>query len=42
MKTKYRDNEEVLEVLALEEFEIDLFRKYSKYYGYVFYLLREA
>ncbi len=35
-KAKFRDNPEVLEFLAFNQLEIDLFRKYSDYFGYVF------
>jgi ubiquinone/menaquinone biosynthesis C-methylase UbiE len=40
MKRKYKDDEEALDHLAAEELEIDMFRKYSQYYGYVFYLMQ--
>jgi len=40
LKTKYSDDEEALEVIALEELEIEMFSKYSDYYGYVFYILQ--
>jgi len=40
LKDKYRDNAEALEVLALEEKEIGIFRNYASYYGYVFYITR--
>lgn len=40
LKTKYSDDEEALEVIALEELEIEMFTKYSDYYGYVFYILQ--
>jgi ubiquinone/menaquinone biosynthesis C-methylase UbiE len=38
LKQKYRDDAEALNVLACEEAEIDMFRRYSDYYGYVFYI----
>jgi len=38
LKLKYRDDEEALGTLACEETEIELFRKYSAYYGYVFFI----
>jgi SAM-dependent methyltransferase len=41
LKTKYRNDAEALEVIAIEEQEIDLFRKYSDYYGYVFYMMQK-
>jgi len=37
----YRHDAEALEILAREQREIDLFRKYADYYGYVFYLMRK-
>lgn len=40
LKTKYKDDPEALEVLAGEEREIDLFRRYFNYYAYVFYIAR--
>ena len=38
MKEKYKNNKSALEVLDLEMKEMDLYRKYSKYYGYVFFI----
>jgi len=38
MKLKYRHSEKATEMLAEEQVEIDMFRRYSEYYGYVFYL----
>jgi len=40
LKTKYRDDKEALQFIAFEEIEIEMFRKYSDYYGYVFYILQ--
>ena len=40
LKTKYQNDAEALEVIAIEELEIDLFRKYSDFYGYVFYIMQ--
>jgi ubiquinone/menaquinone biosynthesis C-methylase UbiE len=40
LKTRYRDDEEALQVIAIEELEIGIFRKYSDYYGYVFYIMQ--
>ena len=37
LKEKYKDNEEKLQHIAYHEVEIEMFRKYSDYYGYVFY-----
>ncbi|WGM89063.1 MAG: class I SAM-dependent methyltransferase [Candidatus Bathyarchaeum tardum] len=41
LKTKYKDNKEVMEHINCEETEIEMFRKYSDYYGYVFYILQK-
>ncbi|MBW2412428.1 MAG: class I SAM-dependent methyltransferase [Deltaproteobacteria bacterium] len=41
LKTKYQNDAEALEVIAMEELEIDVFRKYSDYYGYVFYIMQK-
>ena len=40
LREKYKTNIEAMGVLESEQREIDLFRKYSDYYGYVFYLMR--
>ena len=40
MKTKYRDDPVALKVLEIEAQEIELYRKYSAYYGYVFYVMQ--
>jgi len=39
LKARYRD-EEALQVIACEETENEMFRKYSDYYGYVFYVMQ--
>jgi hypothetical protein len=39
-RIKYRSRPEVLEFLAFNQLEIDLYRKYSDYYGYVFYVMQ--
>jgi hypothetical protein len=38
MKEKYKNNSKALEVLETEMQEIDLYRKYSDYSGYVFFV----
>ena len=38
MKEKYKNNSTALEVLETEMREIDLYRRYSDYYGYVFFI----
>ena len=40
MKAKYKNNSCAQEVLEIEMQEIDLYRRYSKYYGYVFFIGR--
>ena len=40
LREKYRDYPEALAVLQAERTEIDLYRRYSDYYGYVFYVMR--
>jgi ubiquinone/menaquinone biosynthesis C-methylase UbiE len=40
LKRKYKDDKEALEHVAAEELEIEMFRKYSDYYGYVFYVMQ--
>lgn len=40
LKARYRDDEEALKIIACEELEIEMFRKYSDYYGYVFYIMQ--
>jgi SAM-dependent methyltransferase len=42
LKTRYKDDEEALEVIAYEETEIEMFRKYSDYYGYAFYIMQNT
>lgn len=38
---KYNDDKEALEVLTLELNEIELYKKYSAYYGYEFYIMQK-
>jgi SAM-dependent methyltransferase len=40
LRAKFRDDKEALQVIACEETEIEMFRQYSDYYGYVFYILQ--
>ena len=37
LKNRYKDDREALEFLETEQREIDLYRRHSQYYGYVFY-----
>ena len=41
LKTKYSKSRGALEALAVEEKEMEMFRLYSSYYGYVFYVMRK-
>ena len=41
LKKKHQDNKEALATFAQEEKEIEMFRIYSKHYGYVFYTLQK-
>ena len=38
LREKYRADAEALEIMKMEEKEIDIYRRYSDYYGYVFYI----
>ena len=40
LKAKYQNDKDALQILAWEELEIDMFRKYAAYYGSVFYILQ--
>ena len=40
MRLEFRDDDEALEVIENEETEINMYKQYCKYYGYVFYILR--
>ena len=40
LKAKYKEDKEALQVISWEELEIESFRKYSDYYGYVFYVMQ--
>ncbi|HXG68618.1 MAG TPA: class I SAM-dependent methyltransferase [Blastocatellia bacterium] len=41
LQEKYKGDEEALAVLEMERAEIDLYRKYSDFYGYVFYIMQK-
>ncbi len=41
IKKKYQNNNETLELLKLFNVEIEMFRKYSEYYGYTFFIMRK-
>ena len=41
LKEKYKDNKNALSVIAEEEIEMELYRKYSNYYGYEFYIMQK-
>ncbi|MCW4024822.1 MAG: class I SAM-dependent methyltransferase [Candidatus Bathyarchaeota archaeon] len=40
LKAKHKGDPEALQYFAAEEKEIEMFRRYNNYYGYVFYLLQ--
>ena len=40
LRHKYTENPEALAVLDAGQLEIDMYKKYSSYYGYVFYLMQ--
>jgi len=42
LRDKYRNDAEALRVLDMEETEMEFYRKYSAYYGYVFYIGRRV
>jgi ubiquinone/menaquinone biosynthesis C-methylase UbiE len=41
LKKKHQNNREALATIEEEEKEIEMFRRYSKHYGYVFYTLQK-
>jgi SAM-dependent methyltransferase len=40
LKAKYQGDKDALDILACEELEIEMYRKYATYYGNVFYVLQ--
>lgn len=42
LKKKYHGNEKFIELVNTELVEIEMYRKYSKFYGYVFYLMQKT
>ncbi len=42
LREKYRNDDEALTLFAAEQKEIDIYRRYSDFYGYVFYVCRSA
>jgi ubiquinone/menaquinone biosynthesis C-methylase UbiE len=40
LRLKYQDNPEAMSILDCEYDEIEMFRKYHEYYGYVFFILK--
>ncbi|MDD5491953.1 MAG: class I SAM-dependent methyltransferase [bacterium] len=42
LKVKYQSNPEALKVLAAEDQERESYQKYAAYYGYVFYIMKQA
>jgi len=41
LRDKYRDDVEAIQLLDESQLEIDLYRKYSDWYGYVFYIMQK-
>jgi len=41
LEEKYADNEEALKVIEMEKIEMDLYERYSDYYGYEFYIMQK-
>jgi ubiquinone/menaquinone biosynthesis C-methylase UbiE len=41
LQQKYKNNQKAIELLDSEILEQDMFRKYSKWYGYVFYIMQK-
>lgn len=42
MREKYIENESALETIEFVQLEIDLYRKYPDFYGYVFYIMKKG
>lgn len=42
LREKYQGNDEAMKVLEAEQQEIELYRQYSAYYGYVFYVAQNS
>jgi hypothetical protein len=41
LRAKYKDDSEALKIIESDQEEIDLYRKYSEWYGYVFYVMQK-
>ncbi len=42
LRNKHKGDEEALSYLAIEELEMDMFRRYSDFYSYVFYIMQAS
>ena len=42
LRKKYLENDQALELIEFVQLEIDLYRKYPEYYGYVFYIMQKS
>jgi len=42
LRVKYQNNEKFLAALEMTEKEIKYFRKYSHFYGYMFYIIKKV
>ncbi|MFC1731010.1 hypothetical protein ACFL6I_11815 [candidate division KSB1 bacterium] len=38
---KYKNQPKAMEIINAEKLEMEMYRKYSKYYGYVFYIMQK-
>ncbi len=41
LRKKYQNDDETLKLLEIFSIEIDMFRNYSDYYGYAFFIMRK-
>ena len=41
LRKKYENDEETLKALEMFTMEIEMYRKYSEYYGYTFFIMRK-
>ena len=41
LRSKYKDNQEAIDMINEEQKEIDLFKKYNEWYGSVFYVMQK-
>jgi hypothetical protein len=41
MRDKYESNKEALQILDMEISEMEMHKRFSKFYGYVFYVMKK-